>query len=438
MKNFKILSTTLVLAFLGASSLVFTSCERENLNQNDGNPVAVVNNNNSNDFVVKPNTIGRKVAFVGNLTGNIGSALTAANYEAYSMDLNSINIDANTGTLLVDVDAYNAQNKDVFWKGYEIALQKNLAVVLESGSKNETALVNFYNAELGGMENVGNINAVLVFQDEVGGMHISPIGKKYHYTTENLFQEFFTPFDEDAFLKEIQNSLTITHPVIIKDSSLEKDFVSKSTLTYSNISVDEGIRRAKGTFRNSSLSGSVSWISNPTTNPYSSSSNVTSQIVWRGALHDARDTCKGQQIATLGTTESFSKSFNIGLNIGPKVPVSATNKSLGEIAGGVAVGYSSSTVTGRTESSSLRMHKEYAEGRYYRDTRFVNGSFVGSVSFRVRCWETAGGRVRQQYKNVRINYTSRDRSNRWSGHKPPEKSANRFGWYRSGDDLPDC
>lgn len=440
MKKIKILSTTLVLAFVGASALVFTSCEEEASNDSQSSrPITAINDGDLSDSEILPQYGDRKVAVIGNLTGRIGSGLKEVNLETYPVDLQSINLMPNTGTLLIDVDAYNDQNKNLIWKSYDMAFQQELAIVIESGSNNDAALVQFFKTELGGLVEDGDINAL--FTQRVGKIkRTTPVGDKYGYQTYNLLNDYFSPTHNDVFLKRLLGDEEKS-TVSMEDSiDTTNEFVQKASYTYNNISIDDAIRRVKGSFQNSELSGSITWTAAPTARPIRDSGITHSNIIWSGSLQDARGKCAGQQSGSISETVSVSKTFNVNLSLGPKVPISAERKGLGEIAGAAGFGYSSSKVSGRVNTSSLSLYTEYARAHVYRDTKYVHGRYEGSVTFNVRCWSSAGGRVRQQIHNVRINFTnsSSNTQNLWNGHKPPTSSVNRFAWDEWGSRLPSC
>jgi|GEM_PF-4869041 len=419
MKNSKLLLTTALFA-----GLMFSSCKKEDYKK-DITPIGGGELSGKVEFLAVPKTDGLKVAIYGSANGEVAETIRKSNIENYALNMSNVQLLPSTGTLVMDIDEFNSQNEKIFWSYYDEAFKNNNLIIFESGSKNMKSINEFFNSQFGGISTEGDIFAFGVYKYNADGRIICPMGKKFDYTANDILNEYFTSYTRYKFIADSTMSDSKTEKVT--SSSLKVGAAAKYQFT--NITPEEAASRvaqaehllyAERRIANVEWQGTINYGTKSTT-------GVKEEVVHSGEYHDATGKCPGQQQAGFSAGKSYTVKWNVGLSLANLVPGGSL---LSNIAKGVGIQTEKSETSGTTNSSTLKMMKQYAQGVVVRKIGDHKGPFIGVVTLEVVLGSTKPSRF-----YVNITYTAGNGQAKWDGIKPIYGSKNTFKWVEWGKQL---
>ncbi len=419
MKNSKLLLTTALFA-----GLMFSSCKKEDYKK-DITPIGGGELSGKVEFLAVPKTDGLKVAIYGSANGEVAETIRKSNIENYALNMSNVQLLPSTGTLVMDIDEFNSQNEKIFWSYYDEAFKNNNLIIFESGSKNMKSINEFFNSQFGGISTEGDIFAFGVYKYNADGTIICPMGKKFDYTANDILNEYFTSYTRYKFIADSTMSDSKTEKVT--SSNLKAAAVYR----YTDITPTEAAKRVAIAVKHPNYTlhtFNVKWKGDVL---YGTSSlgGVYEKPLNKGALHDAKNRCKGQQEATFSVAKSQSYKWGVSLSLKDLIP---GGSFLSNLAQGVGIQTEGSYATVTTSSSSIKMFQRYAQGVVVRKMADHKGPFIGVVTLEVSLG------LSPWIYFVEIDYTANNKLANWEGVKPYYRSVNVFKWILTGETLPDC
>lgn len=346
--NFKNLSviTTFVL------SMLVVSCEKEENDQISSSDSSLTQTTNSiiPEGIVETNHLFKTGVLNSASNGKIIKNVLAKGISTYDVNAGNINLETNTGFLYIDAD-----NADGFDEIVELAENNNISIIIESGSGDEFKLSEMLNefgiegsAEALFIINKGEFNSIV------------PAGKNHSLSVDEAFETFYEIEKEYNNSQVSQNEINTTES---KENSTTDEFSNRSGKTYTfrwnNYSYSRALKESKDWYGGGKHC-SFKNIKNETKGLSAKEikkSKIHDDWIKKGSTHRAKGKCRGQQTASYSQSLSYSKTW--GVSVGGGVDVTS---GIIKLTYKVTSSYSTGKTEGISNGTSLKMHKEWAQG----------------------------------------------------------------------------